>query len=120
MTPEKTRELIKKTVGEEVLYKLDLIKGKENVTGLNDLKILFEKICINEYTAITSDGKRQEYRDPDLDFYSKEAYAKGEHEFYCKPKNSNNPHGKLIKCEPQYKYRLLRNLTEVEYKNLFN
>lgn len=98
-----------------------ILLGKENVETISDLQLLFSRYDVNisrRFDAIEN-GKPMLYRREDLTQWAKEAFERGEKYFYCKPVDEKNPYGSLVLCEPEYKYRLLRTLTEKEYNNIF-
>lgn len=103
----------------EVEKNIKLMKKESLVENFDDLKLLLRRRIPNEYPVIDSKGKRQWYRHPDLDKFSKEAYEKGQEFFYAKPADKNNPDGKQVLCEPEYEYVLKRPLTKEEFDNLF-
>ena len=107
----------------EVQKNIKLMKKESLVENFDDLKLLLKCRITNEYLAgysvINDKGKRQQYRHPDLDEFSKEAYGKGQEFFYAKPANKNDPYGKQVLCEPEYEYVLKRPLTKEEFDNLF-
>lgn len=104
---------------EDMQKNIKLIKKELLVENIDDLKRLFKYRITNEYSAIKSNGERQWYRHPDLDKFSKQAYAEGKRFFYAKPVNENNPNGELILCEPEYEYVLKRPLTVDEVNNIW-
>ncbi len=104
---------------EETLKYIKLMKKEVLIESLDDLKLLLRRRIPNEYLVIDDKGKKQWYRHPDLDEFSKEAYEKGQEFFYAKPANKNDPYGKQVLCEPEYEYVLKRPLTKEEFDNLF-
>ncbi len=104
---------------DEMQKNIKLMKKKALVESFDDLKLLLKYRIPNEYPVIDSKGKRQWYRHPDLDEFSKEAYEKGQEFFYAKPANENDPYGKQVLCEPEYEYVLKRPLIKEEFDNLF-
>lgn len=89
------------------------------IKSINDLKECFIKVCVNAYPVYTDSGNVQYYHRDDLYKLAQEARKNGQKYFYVEPVNPNNKYGKLRLCEPKYEYRLIRNLSENEYKNLF-
>ena len=84
---------------------------------------LFEKRIINRYSTIDRrTNKVVLYRRHDLYEWAKEAYAKGEPYFYCRPVNPEDPYGELELCEPEYRWFIKNNdgLTEEEFKQLIS
>ena len=49
---------------------------------------------------------------------SQEAFNAGERYFYYKPADPSNPHGHLIKADPEYVYECALQLTPAEYESL--
>lgn len=98
-----------------------ILLGKENVETISDLQLLFSlyDVHISRRFDAVENGKHMLYRREDLTQLAKEAFERGEKYFYCKPVDEKNPYGPLVLCEPEYKYRLLRPLTEEEYNNVF-
>ena len=106
----------------EIQRYVSILLGKENVKTISDLQLLFNRYDVNisrRFDAVKN-GEPMLYRRDDLTQWAKEAFERGEKYFYCKPVNEKNPYGRLVLCEPEYKYRLLRALTEEEYNNIFS
>ena len=99
-----------------------ILLGKENVETISDLQLLFSRydVHISRRFDAVENGKHMLYRREDLTQLAKEAFERGEKYFYCKPVDEKNPYGPLVLFEPEYKYRLLRPLTEEEYNNVFS
>lgn len=107
---------------EETQKNIKLMKKEALVESFDDLKLLLKCRITNEYygcLAVDDKGKRQQYRHPDLDKFSQEAYEKGQKYFYAKPADKNDIYGKQVLCEPEYEYVLKRPLTKEEFDNLF-
>lgn len=109
---------IKKSIN-EMQKTIKLIKKEALVENFDDLKRLLRRRTTNECIVTDDKGKRQWYRHPDLDEFSKQAYEKGQEYFYVKPADKNDPYGKQVLCEPEYEYVLKRPLTKEEFDNLF-
>lgn len=109
---------IKKSI-DEMQKDIKLMKKEVLVESFDDLKRLLRCRITNEYPVIDDKGKRQWYRHPDLDEFSKQAYEKGQKYFYAKPADKNDIYGKQVLCEPEYEYVLKRPLTKEEFDNLF-
>lgn len=105
---------------EKVKRRIDLKLGRKTAETMDDLKAMFSMVCVNAMPATRSDGTRQDYRHPDLDAFSQEAFENGKSEFYCKPANPENPNGRQVKTEPEYQYRLTRHLSKEEFELLFS
>lgn len=106
----------------EVQKNIKLMKKEALVESFDDLKLLLKCRITNEYygcLAVDDKGKRQQYRHPDLDKFSKDAYEKGQLFFYAKLADKNDIYGKQVLCEPEYEYVLKRPLTKEEFDNLF-
>lgn len=106
----------------EIQRYTSILLGKENVETLSDLQLLFNRYDVNisrRFYAVKN-GEPMLYRREDLTQWAKEAFERGEKYFYCKPVDEKNPYGPLVLCKPEYKYRLLRALTEEEYNNVFS
>ena len=95
-----------------------LRSGKAPIKSLEDLKKCFSKVYTNQYRA-DDDGRPMLYRLDDLSQWEKEAFERGEKLFYVEPVDKNFPYGKLQLTEPKVEYKLCRNLTEEEFKLLF-
>lgn len=104
---------------DEMQKTIKLMKKEALVENFDDLKRLLRRRTTNECIVTDDKGKRQWYRHPDLDEFSKQAYEKGQEYFYVKPANKNDPYGKQVLCEPEYEYVLKRPLTKEEFDNLF-
>lgn len=106
----------------EIQRYASILLGKENVETISDLQLLFSRYDANISRRFDAEnnGKPMLYRREDLTKWAKEAFERGEKYFYCKPVDEKNPYGPLALCEPEYKYRLLRPLTEEEYNNIFS
>lgn len=105
----------------EIQRYTSILLGKENVETISYLQLLFSRYCVNisrRFDAVEN-GEAMLYRRDDLTQWAKEAFERGEKYFYCKPVNEKDHYGPLVLCEPEYKYRLLRTLTEEEYNNVF-
>lgn len=89
------------------------------VETMEDLKYLFVKSFKNMFPATDRDGKLQRYLRQDLQQWAKDAKDKGENFFYADPVDPANPNGELKLAEPKYKYKMVRQLTEEEFNNLF-
>lgn len=91
--------------------------------SVDELKLLFTKVCVNAYNATetSKDGTPEPmlYRREDLTRWAREAFERGQSFFYAEPVNPKDPCGQLRLCEARYKYKLSRNLTESEYMLLF-
>lgn len=109
---------IKKSI-DELQKTIKLMKKEALVENFDDLKRLLRCRTTNECIVTDDKGKRQWYRHPDLDEFSKQAYEKGQEYFYVKPADKNDPYGKQVLCEPEYEYFLKRPLTKEEFDNLF-
>lgn len=109
---------IKKSI-DEIKKTIKLMKKEALVENFDDLKRLLRCRTTNECIVTDDKGKRQWYRHPDLDEFSKQAYEKGQEYFYVKSADKNDPYGKQILCEPEYEYFLKRPLTKEEFDNLF-
>lgn len=109
---------IKKSI-DEMQKTIKLMKKEALVENFDDLKRLLRRRTTNECIVTDDKGKRQWYRHPDLDEFSKQAYEKGQEYFYVKPADKNAPYGKQVLCEPEYEYVLKRPLTKEEFDNLF-
>ena len=97
-----------------------IIFTSENGDIINKkLADLFKMYCTNSHRTQTLDGKRQRYKRQDLDAWSKEFYDQCKLAFYTKPVNPAEPNGELVLAEPEYEYRLIRPLSEKEFKNIF-
>lgn len=103
----------------EMQKNIKLAKKETLVESFDDLKRLLRRRTTNECIVTDDKGKRQWYRHPDLDEFSKQAYEKGQEYFYVKPADKNDPYGKQVLCEPEYEYFLKRPLTKEEFDNLF-
>lgn len=104
---------------DEMQKTIKLMKKEALVENFDDLKRLLRRRTTNECIVTDDKGKRQWYRHPDLDEFSKQAYEKGQEYFYVKPADKNAPYGKQVLCEPEYEYVLKRPLTKEEFDNLF-
>ena len=104
---------------DEMQKTIKLMKKEALVENFDDLKRLLRRRTTNECIVTDDKGKRQWYRHPDLDEFSKQAYEKGQEYFYVKPADKNDPYGKQVLCEPEYEYVLKRPLTKEEFDNLF-
>lgn len=104
---------------DEMQKDIKLMKKEALVESFDDLKRLLRRRTTNECIVTDDKGKRQWYRHPDLDEFSKQAYEKGQEYFYVKPADKNDPYGKQVLCEPKYEYVLKRPLTKEEFDNLF-
>ena len=104
---------------DEMQKDIKLMKKEALVESFDDLKRLLRRRTTNECIVTDDKGKRQWYRHPDLDEFSKQAYEKGQEYFYVKPADKNDPYGKQVLCEPEYEYVLKRPLTKEEFDNLF-
>lgn len=104
---------------DEMQKTIKLMKKEALVESFDDLKRLLRRRTTNECIVTDDKGKRQWYRHPDLDEFSKQAYEKGQECFYVKPADKNDPYGKQVLCEPEYEYVLKRPLTKEEFVNLF-
>lgn len=109
---------IKKSI-DEMQKNMKLMKKEALVESFDDLKRLLRCRITNKCPVVDDKGKRQWYRHPDLDEFSKQAYEKGQGCFYAKPANEKDPYGKQVLCEPEYEYFLKRPLTKEEFDNLF-
>lgn len=98
---------------------IKLMKKEALIESFDDLKLLLKCRITNKCIVTDDKGKRQWYRHPDLDEFSKQAYEKGQEYFYVKPADKNDPYGKQVLCEPEYEYFLKRPLTKEEFDNLF-
>lgn len=106
----------------EIQRYVSIVLGKENVETISDLQLLFSSYCVNisrRFDAVEN-GEPMLYRREDLTQWAKEAFERGEKYFYCEPVDEKNPYGPLVLCKPEYKYRLLRALTEEEYNSIFS
>lgn len=104
---------------DEMQKDIKLMKKEALVESFDDLKRLLRRRTTNECIVTDDKGKRQWYRHPDLDEFSKQAYEKGQEYFYVKSADKNDPYGKQVLCEPEYEYVLKRPLTKEEFDNLF-
>ena len=86
---------------DEMQKDIKLMKKEALVESFDDLKRLLRRRTTNECIVTDDKGKRQWYRHPDLDEFSKQAYEKGQEYFYVKPADKNDPYGKQVLCEPE-------------------
>lgn len=88
-----------------------------------DINNLFRKICVNRLPSFEyeSDGisKRPAfYRRDDLYMLAKEAFERGEDEFYYEKADPDNEYSRIVAAKPEYFYRLDHDLTVEEYELL--
>ena len=86
-----------------------------------DINNLFHKICINRLPSFEyrSDGisKRPAfYRRDDLHKLAKEAFERGEDDFFYKKVDPDDEYSRIVAAEPEYVYRLVHDLTVEEYE----
>ena len=98
------------------------MKKMDNITKLN-IDNLFHKICVNRLPSFEyeSDGisKRPAFfRRDDLYMLAKEAFERGEDEFFYKKVDPDNEYSRIVAAEPEYVYRLDHDLTVEEYEIL--
>ena len=95
------------------------------INNIKDFKInnIFRKVCINRLPSFEyeSDGisKRPAfYRRDDLYMLAKEAFERGEDEFFYKKVDPDNEYSRIVAGKPEYVYRLDHDLTVEEYESL--
>ena len=115
---------------EDILHDIQSANTVPTYTEVRALKMLksyFKKVCVNEYRAIdyrkTLTGGTEPtfflYKRNDLCTWSREAFERGEHQFYAEPVDPNNPKGAMRLAEPRYAYMFTKDLSIEDYNRIF-
>lgn len=91
-----------------------LRNGYIPICNLSDFGKCFSRICVNAYPSAAR------YRRGDFVKWAKEASERGDTFFFADPDNKDDSNDTYHLAEPRYVYRLKRDLSEEEFKTIFN